>query len=349
MAKVFVGLSGGVDSAVSAALLKQEGYEVVGVFIKIQIPGYPCPAAVDRIEAMRVAAHLHIPLIEIDLSKEYQEEVFKNAVSEFAHGRTPNPDTLCNQKIKFGAFYDFAMKNGADFVATGHYAQVKGGHLLAGVDPEKDQSYFLWMVPQDHLRKTLFLVGNMYKRDVRRLAEKFELPNALRKDSQGLCFLGDISLDDMLMRELAPKPGKVLSLSGETIGEHIGAPFYTLGERHGFTLFSTTPDMQPHFVVAKDMEQNTITVSQNRFPQDAKKTEVTLTNTNWIGEVKEGSVEARYRYRQKLINAEYIQKDGKSTVILAEPHYIPLGQSLVLYQGQQCLGGGIVDKSVPIV
>ncbi len=374
--KVFVGLSGGVDSAVSAALLKQQGYDVTGVFIKIQIPGYPCPAAVDRVEAMRVAAHLRIPFIEIDLSQNYTDEVFKNAVDEFALGRTPNPDALCNKEIKFGAFYNFAMAHGADFVATGHYAQTKQprkirgknglareaqsrygkpedlfaanfSELFVSVDSTKDQSYFLWAVPQEHLAKTLFPVGGMHKKQVRRLAKKFGLPNAVRKDSQGLCFLGDISLDDMIEKEIAPTPGKVLSEDGEVIGEHRGVEFYTLGERHGFVLTVSGTNMQPHFVIAKDSKENTITVSTNRFPRTATKTEVFLKDVNWIGDVETGKVEVRYRYRQTLVPATLLQKEGAVKVVFDAPHYVPLGQSLVLYQGEHCLGGGVVDKSEP--
>ncbi len=344
---VFVGLSGGVDSAVSAALLQRAGYDVTGVFIKIQIPGYPCPAAVDRVEAMRVAAHLDIPFIEIDLSKEYTEGVFKNAVAEFKAGRTPNPDTLCNKEIKFGAFYNFAMEQGADFVATGHYARTTKAQLYEGKDPNKDQSYFLWMVPQEHLAKTIFPVGGLRKTKVRRLAKKFGLPNAVRKDSQGLCFLGDISLDDMLTKEVSPKPGKVFSEDGEEIGEHGGVEFYTLGERHGFTLYTTGSAMQPHFVIGKNLEKNTLTVSTNRFPRGASHTTVLLRDTNWIGAIPTGALHARYRYRQKLIPAHLSIEGGMTVVTLTEPHYIPLGQSLVLYQNDRCVGGGIVDKSEP--
>lgn len=345
MKKVFVGLSGGVDSATSAALLKRQGFEVVGVFIKIQIAGYPCPAARDRLEAMRVASHLGIPFIEIDLSEEYKKRVFDFSVREFARGRTPNPDTLCNREIKFGAFYDFAMEKGADFVATGHYAQVENERLLKGEDDNKDQSYFLWMVPKDHLAKTLFPVGNMTKPQVRLLAKKFKLPNSTRPDSQGLCFLGDISLTDMLSRETHPKKGEVLSEDGKVIGTHDGAVLYTLGERHGFEVHAAGPHAEPHFVIEKDIGKNTITVSKNRFPKDAKETLLTLVETNWIGEAQEGEYEARFRYRQKLIPATLQFKNNIATVTLHEPHYAPLGQSLVLYRGAVCIGGGIIDTA----
>ncbi len=347
--KVFVGLSGGVDSAVSAALLQKEGYEVTGVFIRIQITGYPCSAKEDRLEAMRVAAHLKIPFLEIDLSEEYEEEVFKHAIGEFARGRTPNPDTLCNREIKFGKFFEFARSRGADFVATGHYAQVeeKEGefHLLAGKDENKDQSYFLWAVPETHLRHTLFPVGNLKKSRVRALAKKFGLPNAERKDSQGLCFLGPIGLEDMIAREIPQKPGAVLNEDGKKIGTHKGAAHYTMGQRHGFELVAQTPHTPPHFVVGKDMELNTITVSIEQFPKTKQKTALFLRDTNWIGTLSAGACLARYRFRQKLIPAEVPFDSAKMRVVLLEPHIVPEGQSLVLYRGERCLGGGTIESA----
>src|SRR3989344_2031423 len=255
--KVFVGLSGGVDSAVSAALLKHEGYDVTGVFITIALPGYPCPAAEDRVEAMRVAAHLDIPFLEVNLSKEYEQEVFRPSIEEWQRGRTPNPDTLCNEKIKFGIFFDWCIAQGADFVATGHYAQVAlkktaaqapsdglavasapsqqffSTQLLVAADKNKDQTYFLWAVPEEKLRRTLFPIGALQKSEVRALAEKLGLPNAKRPDSQGLCFLGDISLDDMLQHELGLVPGSILDEEGEVVGTHRGAALDTPGQRHG--------------------------------------------------------------------------------------------------------------------
>lgn len=342
--KVFVGLSGGVDSAVSAALLKKQGYDVTGVFIRIALPGYPCTAGQDKLDAMRVAAKLEIPFLELDLSKEYEREVFQNSLDQYRKGNTPNPDTLCNREIKFGAFFDFAMKRGADFVATGHYAQMKDGMLYAGADASKDQSYFLWMVKQDILAKTLFPIGSFHKTEVRVLAEKFGLPNAARKDSQGLCFLGDITIDDMLHKELRLAPGNVLDESGAVVGAHDGAALYTLGQRHGFTLFAQTPETKPHFVIGKDIQKNTITVSTERFPAGALKTRAELAETNWIGPIPEGQAFGCYRYHQTRIPAEITS--GGGVVILQQPHYIPLGQSLVLYANDgRCLGGGSVEKS----
>ncbi len=349
--KVFVGLSGGVDSAVSVLLLKKQGYDVTGVFIRIAIEGYPCPAAEDRLEAMRVAAHLHIPFVEIDLSREYQERVFTFAVEEFERGRTPNPDALCNKEIKFGIFYDFARKNGADFVATGHYARVVHGEetlLLVGVDDTKDQSYFLWAVPHEHLSHALFPVGGLQKSEVRNIAKRHNLPNAARHDSQGLCFLGDIAIDDMLSRELAPTPGDVLSEAGEVVGTHRGAALYTLGQRHGFEFKNTTHEARPHFVIAKDLVKNTITVSANRFPINVSSTKLVLDAENWIGTVESGAYMARFRYRQALIPATLIKNaNGESVVVLKEAHYVPEGQSVVLYCDDRCVGGGII-KSVAL-
>lgn len=339
--RVFVGLSGGVDSAVSAALLKGAGYDVVGVFIRISLPGYPCTAGEDKIDAMRAAAHLRIPFLSVDLSEEYKKRVFDLSIREFSRGRTPNPDALCNREIKFGLFFDWCVERGADLVATGHYAELKDGLLYAGVDKEKDQSYFLWAVPEEKLRRVLFPVGGLRKSEVRALAAQFALPNAERKDSQGLCFLGPISMSDLLERELELVPGDVLDEAGDVVGKHVGTGAYTLGQRHGFELLAQRPDTPARYVVAKDITHNTITVSPDKFPRSARETSVELEEANWIGAVEEGECLARYRYRQQLIPA--MLKGG--TVLLREPHYVPEGQSLVLYRGERCLGGGVIKKS----
>ena len=343
--KVFVGLSGGVDSAVSAALLVQAGYEVTGVFIRISVEGYPCTAAEDRRDALRVATHLRIPFLELDLSKEYNEQVFKNTINEYKKGNTPNPDTLCNREIKFGKFYEFARSRGADFIATGHYARpVKKGFvsLFQGIDPDKDQSYFLWMVPEKILEHVLFPIGNKKKSEVRALATKFGLPNAERKDSQGLCFLGPVSIDEMLTQELKPRSGEVLDENGQIIGEHQGSVLYTLGQRHGFDLTAQSPKTPAHYVIAKDVERNTITVSPNKFPVGVTKTVITLREQNWVGPLYTGLCRAQYRYHQTFIPALVLHQGGSSVVELQEPHYAPLGQSLVLYDKERCLGGGII-------
>ena len=338
----YVGLSGGVDSAVSAALLARQGYRVVGAFIRISLEGYPCTAGQDRIDAMRAAAHLGIPFKEVDLSREYRERVFAESMREFSEGRTPNPDALCNREIKFGLFFEWALAQGADVVATGHYAQTKDGLLFEGADPGKDQSYFLWAVPQEALARTLFPVGGMQKPRVRALARKLGLPNAARKDSQGLCFLGSVSLSDMLKKELHPAPGAVLNEAGEVIGAHQGAALYTMGQRHGFSLKAQGPSAAPLYVIGKDARANTITVSERRFPAGAARTELVLSDANWIGPVENGPCLARYRYRQELIGAELDAQAG--TVTLMEPHYAPPGQSLVAYKHGRCLGGGVIRE-----
>ena len=340
--KVFVGLSGGVDSAVSAALLQREGYEVTGVFIKITVDGYPCTAAEDKVSAQRVAAHLKIPFFEIDLSRAYKQKVFDISIQEFKKGRTPNPDALCNREIKFGLFFDWCIKNGADFVATGHYAQIHRGRtsveLLAGADDQKDQSYFLALVPEEKLQKTFFPIGHLQKPEVRKLATKFGLPNAARKDSQGLCFLGPISIDEMLHKELKLTSGDVLDEDGGVIGKHEGAAAYTLGQRQGFEIFVHTPNSAPKYVINKNITNNTITVSPKKL-SDEPKTEIKIVENNWIGKIVDGQYMARYRYRQKLISAN---KMG-DTVTLDEGHHAPAGQILVLYKGDRCLGGGIIE------
>jgi tRNA-specific 2-thiouridylase len=312
------------------------------VFITITVEGYPCTAGEDRIDAMRAAAHLKIPFLEIDLSSEYRERVFKESLEEFGRGNTPNPDALCNREIKFGLFFEWARANGADMVATGHYAQIRDGMLYKGADPDKDQSYFLWAVPEAVLRRTLFPIGHLKKPQVRALAQKSGLPNAARKDSQGLCFLGPVSIGDMLKKELHPAPGAVLNEAGEIVGAHEGAALYTMGQRHGFTLAKQGPDARPRYVIAKDLEKNTITVSESKFPAGASRTELRLADANWIGAVESGPCLVRYRYRQQLIEAELDARAG--TVILNEPHYAPAGQSLVAYKHERCLGGGVIRE-----
>ncbi len=374
--KVYVGLSGGVDSAVSAALLQEQGYDVTGVFIRIALEGYPCTAEEDRISALRVATHLDIPFLEIDLSREYKTAVFEPALREFARGRTPNPDTLCNREIKFGLFYAYARAQGADFVATGHYAQVrkevgpasKVFSMIVSKDAQKDQTYFLWALPATHLPHVMFPVGGLEKREVRALAQKFSLPNAARKDSQGLCFLGPISITDMLMAELPHEPGDVLDVEGHVIGKHEGVVLYTVGQRHGFTLNTHSPETHPHFVVSKNIELNTITVSalpqrslgKDGLAQRDDKCDLIIVECNWFSTPQAGDTcKARFRYRQALIDATVVEIDHKAhtaRVELSTTSPVPLGQSLVLYREhqhegeaeqesqQECVGGGIIDS-----
>ena len=209
-------------------------------------------------------------------------------------------------------------------------------------DKEKDQSYFLWAVPQSVLKHCLFPIGHLQKPEVRKLAGRFGLPNAARKDSQGLCFLGPISVGDMLKRELHPAPGIVLDEAGESIGTHEGAQLYTIGQRHGFVLSNQGPDAAPHYVIAKSLAANTITVSANKFPTGAAQTKLVLADTNWIGNVASGPCDVRYRYRQELIRAHLDVEKGEVTLL--KPHYAPAGQSLVAYKQSRCLGGGVIEE-----
>lgn len=351
---VFVGLSGGVDSAVSAALLKREGYDVTGVFIKAWTPpGYPCTWKEDRRSAMRAAAVLDIPFITLDLEKEYKEGVVDYMISEYKKGRTPNPDVMCNKEIKFGHFLKFALSHGADYIATGHYAELskykKGSEVLSEAkDKSKDQSYFLWTLTPDQIKHTLFPVGDLQKDEVRKLAKKFGLPQATRKDSQGLCFLGQVDMKEFLTNYLKPKKGDVLNEDGEIIGEHDGAVLFTLGERHGFRVWNKVTESKPLYVVAKDITKNTITVTGNTkhlersFQMFSGKVE--LISTNLTSEILANeNIECRFRYRQEKINCKLVRSGKKVVVEFDEPQLIAPGQSLVLYDGEICLGGGIIE------
>ncbi len=346
--KVFVGLSGGVDSAVSAALLKSQGYDVTGVFIKIWQPEFiECTWKEDRLDAMRVAAALGIPFREIDLSEEYKKEVITDMLSNYSKGLTPNPDVLCNQHIKFGAFLDWALKEGADMVATGHYARVRkdGGaySLLRGKDSHKDQSYFLWKLDQNALRHTIFPLGEYTKPEVRDLAKRYALPNAARADSQGLCFVGDVSVDEFLARFLPIKEGIVRNAEGKEVGTHRGAILYTIGQRHGFEVLRG--EHVPHYVVRLDVPKNEIVVSDKK--EDAAHNELRIKSIHWIvpREIP-FSCTAQVRYRDKALPC-MIRAEGDSFIAgFKTPIIVSPGQSLVLYDGDVCLGGGIIVRSV---
>lgn len=348
--KVAVAMSGGVDSSVSATLLLEEGYEVTGVFIKTwSAPWMPCTWREERRDAMRVAAQLHIPFRTLDLSKEYEEEVVRYMIDEYKKGNTPNPDVMCNKHIKFGGFFQWAMKEGFDFVATGHYAQVKceGGEcqLCAGTDKNKDQSYFLWTLTQEQLMKTFFPVGHMEKNDVRKLAEKFELITAQKKDSQGICFLGKVDMKEFLSHYIDQSPGDVLNTKGEVIGVHDGAVFLTLGQRHGFTILQKSPNTPIYYVVKKDIPKNTITVATQEEVQKSLAQTITVREINLISATPFDSLtcEARLRYRQTLFPVTVTKEENMFSVTLLEPQpFIQSGQSMVFYKDNCCLGGGII-------
>jgi tRNA-uridine 2-sulfurtransferase len=347
--KVFVGMSGGVDSSVSAALLKEQGFDVTGVFIKVWQPDFlDCTWIEDRRDAMRVAAHLDIPFITIDLEEEYKKEVVEYMISEYKGGRTPNPDVMCNKEIKFGAFFDKAKKLGANIIATGHYAQIeeRDGRfsLLKGKDMNKDQSYFLWTIPEEKLAKILFPIGHMNKDEVRDVAKKYKLYTALKKDSQGLCFIGKLDMKEFLKNYIPERKGVVLDEDGNEIGIHDGAFYYTIGQRHGFTITNKGTKDLPYFVVSKNLENNTITVS-NRPSGSSPQTKVILENTNWIQKPElNKEYEARVRYRQTLMKCELVEERGIWTAIFEKADLFPAGQSLVVYDGEICLGGGVIKS-----
>jgi len=340
--KVFIGLSGGVDSAVSAALLKREGFDVTGVFIKVWSPDFlPCTWREERRDAMRVAAKLDIPFLFFDFEKEYKTGVVDKMIEEYASGRTPNPDVLCNREIKFEVFWKKAKELGADFIATGHYAQNKDLLLFEGKDKEKDQSYFLWTLNQEDLSHVLFPIGHLKKSEVRKLAKKFGISVAEKKDSQGICFLGDVDLETFLPHFLNIKSGDILNTQGEIIGRHKGAIYYTIGERHGFEILKNNPDSEAYYVVSKNMEDNTITVSNNKLEiKSLSPLKIEIKNINLINQkVKPTHARVRYRGEKISINVE------KNEIVFKTPQRgLSTGQSIVFYNQYECLGGAEIDK-----
>lgn len=343
---IFVGLSGGVDSSVSAAILKDKGYDVVGVFIRTWHPDFiKCNEEEERMDAMRVAAHLDIPFLTFDFEEEYKRGVADYMIEEYKKGRTPNPDVMCNREVKFGAFLNKALAMGADYVATGHYAQNIKDRLVKGKDESKDQSYFLWTLKPSQLEKIIFPVGGLEKTKVRKFAEKYKLPVAEKKDSQGICFLGDIDLKDFLKHYIKTKPGKVLNEKGEEIGIHDGVVFSTLGERHGFIITKKTPNDKRYYIVGKDIEKNILYVSNNKnLPDKNKNISIFLENFNILGEIKEGkNYTAQIRYHGEFLpcQVKVLGKD-KAEVIFKKTTIVAGGQSIVVYDKDVVLLGGIV-------
>jgi tRNA-specific 2-thiouridylase len=334
--KVFVGLSGGVDSSVAALLLKKSGYDVTGVFLRcFNLDG--C-AERDAEDARLVAEHLDIPFYSLDLEKEYKEKVVDYMVREYEKGLTPNPDVACNREIKFGLFLKKALDMG-----DGEFA------LFAGKDKNKDQSYFLWKLTQDDLEHSLFPVGEYTKEEVRKIADEAGLPTAEKKDSQGICFLGKISLKDFLKKYIPEKKGDVISLSGKKIGEHEGVNYYTIGERHvgvDNPRTSTGGKTLPYYVAEKNIETNTLVMAEGKDNSALFKNEVKLKDVNFIRPVrgKEMKVRARVRYRQPLFDAVLKILDGGYKLEFDKPvKFIAPGQSAVLYDGkEEMLGGGVI-------
>lgn len=371
MAKVFVGMSGGVDSSVSALLLKEQGYDVTGVYMKNwskDLPGMKCPWAEDLADAKRVAVRLGIPFEVWDFEKEYREKVVEYMLREFKAGNTPNPDIMCNQEIKFKLFYEKAMERGADFIATGHYAR-NNGMLCRAKDENKDQTYFLYRISDEALKHTLFPIGDMLKPDVKKLAEEKGLHNAYKKESMGVCFVGEVGMKDFLKEYIDVEPGEIREIDTEKVlGYHEGAVFYTIGQRHGLYISGNKGEVNdglPYYVVEKDLAKNIVYVSKNLndshiWTRELKLKDV-LTRTNMLdsrplrptgsclatkprndgreGAGRESSILVRLRHRAPLIPATL---KGDTLFFKTEIKRPASGQSAVFYDGEICLGGGII-------
>ena len=341
--KVYIGMSGGVDSSVSACLLKKQGYDVTGVFIRVWQPDNgECTWKEERRDAMRVCAHLDIPFITLDLRDEYKKGVVDYMFHEYSQGNIPNPDVMCNREVKFGAFWKWAKENGADFIATGHYAQNVNNALWEGKDKNKDQSYFLWTLELYEMPHILFPVGHLDKSEVRKIATKAKIPVFDKKDSQGVCFLGMIDMKEFLKQHIETHKGDVLDIEGNIIGEHDGAVLYAMGERHGFTIFKNTNNQERLYIVSKDIYKNTVTVNTEvKIDIDIDKG-ILVKNVVLRGELDTIKT-CRLRYRQEKIKIKSIEKEySYYRVILENPEMYSSGQSIVFYNENVCVGGGVM-------
>ena len=365
--RIVVGLSGGVDSAVSAHLLKQQGHEVIGIFMKNwedDDDSEYCSSRQDFLDAASVADVLGIEIEHVNFAADYKDRVFADFLREYQAGRTPNPDVLCNAEIKFKAFLDHAMRLGAERIATGHYARVRpvGStfQLLKGLDPLKDQSYFLHRLNQAQLSKTLFPVGELPKTEVRRIAAEIGLPNAKKKDSTGICFIGERPFREFLNRYLAHTPGPIKDDRGRVIGEHVGLSFYTLGQRKGIGIGGLKPqarsrgggDHAPLFTARKDMSANTLYVVQGHDHPWLHSRALVAGDASWIAGVppRPGSLAAKTRYRQADAACTLVDADAALAAARFELRFLETqwavtpGQSAVLYDGEVCLGGGVIAE-----
>ncbi len=342
MKTVVVGMSGGVDSSVSALLLKEMGYRVIGLFMKNwEEGGGPCQAAQEYEDVVRVCERLGIPHYSVNFVEEYRESVFKQFLADYAAGLTPNPDVLCNREIKFKVFLEKALSLGADFLATGHYCRLDGeGRLLRGSDPNKDQSYFLHAVKQEAFRKVLFPIGHLLKKEVRNLARQHGLATAEKKDSTGICFIGKRDFKPFLSQYLALQPGNFETLGGEVVGRHDGTAFYTLGQRKGMGLGG---EGDAWYVVGKDLKRNVVYVERGADHPALFSAEIRAKDLTWVAEEPGHypfSCTAKVRYRQQ--DTECTLSESGNVVFKDPQRAVTPGQSIVFYQGDQCLGGGII-------
>lgn len=356
--RVIAGMSGGVDSSVSALLLKQQGYDVSGLFMKNwegKDPDGGCPAAIDARDALEVCDRLGIGLDAVNFSKEYWDRVFQYFLDEYSRGRTPNPDILCNREIKFKAFLDHAMNQGADFIATGHYARVtqrEGFYrLLKGRDTNKDQSYFLYTLGQRQLSKTLFPVGELAKPEVRRIATEAGFANHAKKDSTGICFIGERDFKDFLSRYLPAQPGEMRTPEGERIGCHDGLMYYTLGQRQGLGIGGRQGDSgEPWFVAGKELASNTLIVVQGHDHPLLYSQRLVTGNLHWVSGAQPAlplrcTAKARYRQADQTCTVTALD-NGTCHVAFDQPQWaVTPGQSVVFYSGEECLGGGIIEHT----
>ena len=351
---VVAGISGGVDSAVAAMLLKQDGYEVTGVFMKNwdeKNEEGECTAAADYEDAQAVCAQVCIPCYTVNFEKEYYERVFSYFLKEYESGRTPNPDVLCNSEIKFKAFLDFSLKLDADFMATGHYARVeiKNGiaFLKKGLDAGKDQTYFLSMLNQQQLKRAMFPIGNMQKSEVRKLARQADLKVSDKKDSTGICFIGERRFKTFLQNYLPAKPGDIVSTEGSIVGRHDGLMYYTLGQRKGLGIGGGGTG-ERWFVVEKDMAANKLIVAQGQTHPKLFSSALKTSGFNFIAgqaPAKQFDCKAKFRYRQGDQSVHVmVENDGIHIDFVEKQRAVTPGQYTVLYDGESCLGGGVIDK-----
>ncbi|MCB5033933.1 tRNA 2-thiouridine(34) synthase MnmA [Streptococcus mutans] len=356
--RVVVGMSGGVDSSVTALLLKEQGYDVIGVFMKNWDDTDEfgvCTATEDYKDVAAVADQIGIPYYSVNFEKEYWDRVFEYFLAEYRAGRTPNPDVMCNKEIKFKAFLDYAMTLGADYVATGHYAQVSRDadgtvHMLRGADNNKDQTYFLSQLSQEQLQKVMFPLGHLQKPRVREIAEKAGLVTAKKKDSTGICFIGEKNFKEFLSNYLPAQKGRMMTIDGRDMGEHNGLMYYTIGQRGGMGIGGQKGgDNAPWFVVGKDLSQNILYVGQGFYHDALMSTSLTASQVHFTQNMPDKftlNCTAKFRYRQPDSKVTVKVNGDKAEVIFDEPQRaITPGQAVVFYDGDECLGGGLIDNA----